>query len=109
MANIKSETVTSTVKVSLVVMLVLPKVAAPWITVSSRFKHVLAQARCDYVKRYCFPYKLSAGPACGKLFHGDALRQVPRLVHIGPFQNGNVIGQKLERYRQQQWIQILVQ
>ena len=37
------------------------------------------------------PFALS-----GSLFHGHALGQVSRLVHIRPFENGDIIGQKLQ-------------
>ena len=44
---------------------------------------------------------LRADHALGHLFHGDALRQVPGLIHVAVSEDCDVIGQELERHRKQ--------
>jgi len=42
-----------------------------------------------------------ADHALGRLFHRDALRQGPGLIHVAVSEDCDVIGQELERHRKQ--------
>jgi hypothetical protein len=37
-------------------------------------------------------------PFNGHLLHGDALREIPRLVDVGAFEDGDVVGEELQGY-----------
>ena len=43
-----------------------------------------------------------ADHALGRLFHRDALRQGPGLIHVAVSEDCDVIGQELERHRKQE-------